>query len=525
MLLCRKSRIFLKKYRNSIYERCRLRFASTSLEKWKPTIGLEIHAQIATASKLFSAASTSFTSPINSCVSLFDCAMPGTMPVLNEKCVEAGVLTALALCCEVNSFSMFERKHYFYPDLPAGFQITQQKKPLASKGEISFLVFNPGVHKHPFLKSSKIKQIQLEQDSGRSLHNEDDGRSLIDLNRAGIPLMELVFEPDLTDGEEAAALVKELSLILQILGTCSCKMEEGALRVDANVSISKSDTCLGTRTELKNIGSVRAVSNAIKYEIHRQISVLEAGGEVVNETRGWDPLSKTTILMREKEEKHDYRFMPEANLPPLRVHVDENTDNKYNLINVPSLKKKLPKLPEQIRQTLMDDFGITAYTTMAIMNDIDLLRLFDDILEEGKDRSPQLVAQFLVSEILGFLQQHELDLTFCTNNLSSIGELIDLLQGRVINYLILRRTLDKFISDPGKRPKQIIEENNWFMITDKEELEKICLGILEKNPKIVRKYKAGKTKLFSKLLLQVANATDERADMPQVTKIMTRLLS
>ncbi|KOC63444.1 Glutamyl-tRNA(Gln) amidotransferase subunit B, mitochondrial [Habropoda laboriosa] len=399
------------------------------------------------------------------------------MPVLNKKCVEAGVFTALALSCEVNAVSMFERKHYFYSDLPAGFQITQQKKPLAVNGRIKFNVFKQGVHKEPYSKSSKVKQIQLEQDSGRSMHNEDLGRSFIDLNRAGIPLMELVFEPDLTSGEEAAALVKELCFILQLLGTCSCKMEEGALRVDANVSISKPDAPLGIRTELKNIGSIAAINNAINYEIKRQISILERGGQVINETRAWNALSKKTIIMREKEDKHDYRFMPEPNLPPLCLYVNRNVENKYNLIDVQSIKKQLPKLPEQIRETLQNR----------------------KIFKESK---------------IGIV-----------NNKEYIEELVDLMQANVINQLTLRRLLNELINEPNKMPKQIVEENNWFMISNEKELEILCLKILEKNPGLVKKYKKGHKKVFKKFLHETIIISDRRADMSQVIKIMTRLLS
>lgn len=295
------------------------------------------------------------------------------------------------------------------------------------------------------------------------------------------------------------------------------------MRVDANVSVSRINAPLGTRTELKNIGSTHAVGHAINYEIKRQISILEAGGQIVNETRAWDPICKKTIPMREKEEKHDYRFMPEPNLPPLFVHVDENMDNKYNLIDVPSLKKQLPKLPEQMRQELID-LGVTTYTTIAIMNDLELLRLFYDLLG-GKDRNPQLVGQVIISEVLPFLQEHELDLTFCGNNLSYFREVIDLLQMKVINYLMAKKVLNKLVCEPGKEPRQIIEENNWFLISDEKELEKICIDVLEKNPKIVRRYKAGKTKEFRKLMHRVAVDTNECADMVITSKIMTRLLT
>ncbi|XP_053971031.1 glutamyl-tRNA(Gln) amidotransferase subunit B, mitochondrial [Hylaeus volcanicus] len=525
MLLRKRECIFVKKFYNNIQNWYQLRHTSTNLSEWKPTIGLEIHAQIATKSKLFSGASTNFQSPINSCVSLFDCAMPGTMPVLNKKCVEAGVLTALALSCKVNDVSMFERKHYFYPDLPAGYQITQHKNPLAVNGEIEFMVFNPGVHKKPYMKSSKLKQIQLEQDSGRSFHFEDIGKNLIDLNRAGIPLIELVFEPDLSDGEEAAALVKELCLILQMLETCSCKMEEGSLRVDANVSISKHNAPLGTRTELKNIGSTRAVSNAIDYEIRRQISILEAGGKITNETRAWDPAHKKTILMREKEDNHDYRFMPEPNLLPLRLHVNESIENKYNLIDVSSLKKYLPELPGQIREKMMKDLCVTPNLTIAIMSDLELLNLYLDILKGGKDRNAQTVAQILMSEVLAFLNRHKLELKFCTNNRHYIEEIIDLFQAKVINFIIIRKLLDKWPSELEKMPTQIIRENDWYSISDQKELEKICLETLEKYPKLVKKYKAGNTKVYKKILHEVVKITNERADMAEATKILTRLLS
>ncbi|XP_017885855.1 glutamyl-tRNA(Gln) amidotransferase subunit B, mitochondrial [Ceratina calcarata] len=525
MLLCKRSDSLIKRYYKRTCKMCYAQFATTNLKEWKPTIGLEIHAQISTESKLFSGSSTNFKSPTNSCVSLFDSAIPGTMPVLNKRCVEAGVLTALALSCEVNAVSMFERKHYFYSDLPAGFQITQQVKPLAINGEVKFTVFKSGSRTDTYSKSSKIKQIQLEQDSGRSLHDETLKKSLIDLNRAGIPLMELVFEPDLNSGDEAAALVKELCFILELLGTCTCKMEEGALRVDANVSISKPDAPLGTRTELKNIGSISAVNHAIDHEIHRQILIVEAGGQVINETRAWDPINKKTVLMREKEDRHDYRFMPEPNLPPLRLYTDGSTENKLNLIDVLSLKEKLPELPEQIRQQLKDR-GLTEYSYVGITSDLKMFALFRNILNNGKHRQAQLVAQLLTTEVLAFLDDHELDLTFCLNNQKYIEELLDLVHFETINQTTFRMLLDEILNQPNKMPKQIVEENNWYMISEESRLEAICSEVLKKNPKLVRKYKQGnKKRAFRKCLHEVVLATEGRANMRKVSDIMTRLLS
>ncbi|XP_043512516.1 glutamyl-tRNA(Gln) amidotransferase subunit B, mitochondrial isoform X2 [Frieseomelitta varia] len=493
MFLSKNISIFIKKYHKNTFKKC-IRFISGNVEEWKPTIGLEIHAQISTKSKLFSGAPTNFNNPINSCVSLFDCAIPGTMPVKYNK--------------------------YFRK---AGFQITQQKKPLAINGKIKFNVFKTGVHKQPYSKSSKIKQIQLEQDSGKSLHNEGVGRSLIDLNRAGIPLMELVFEPDLTSGEEAAALVKELCFILQLLGTCSCKMEEGALRVDANVSISKPNAPLGIRTELKNISSLSAINHAIEYEIKRQISILQKGGEIINETRAWDPLSKKTVLMREKEEKHDYRFMPEPNLPPLHLYVNRNVQNTYDLIDIPALKEQLPELPEQIRQNLLK--SLTPDTLAAITSDLEWYLLFCDILKNGNHREPQLVAKIFISEILSLLNKYNLDFTFCINNQEYIEELIDLIQAKIINQPTFKKLLNELLNKPNKMPKQIVEENNWFIISNEKELEMICLEILKTNPNLVKQYKAGRKKVFKKFLHKTFLLTEQRADMAKTSKIMTRLLS
>ncbi|KAK2581294.1 hypothetical protein KPH14_008079 [Odynerus spinipes] len=460
-------------------------------KKWKPTIGLEIHAKISSNSKMFSAASTKFEKPVNSCVSFFDCATPGTMPVLNRKCVEAGVTTALALSCSLNEISIFERKHYFYADLPAGYQITQSKQPLAVDGQLCFLVFTSGIHKEPYVKISKIKQIQLEQDSGRTLQSEFTERNLIDLNRAGVPLMELVFEPDLSDGEEAAAAVKELMNILKILGTCSCKMEEGALRIDANVSVSHDSKTLGVRTELKNIGSVRGVANAIRYEIERQIKILEKGQSIVNETRSWDAINKKTVPLREKEEKQDYRFMPETDLLPLRICL-EGTSNESNLVDATVLKKQLPELPNEIRKRLKEKYNLTQHSILQLSNDLELLQLFTDLMKTNRNLDPKIVANFITYEVMSFLYNNKLQLEFCKDHLRYISEITELLQSREITPLIAVRLLNRLLIELDKMPKQIVEENNWKSINDERELEIICKQIIEDNPAIVKKYKAGK---------------------------------
>uniref|UniRef100_A0A3Q3VZ68 Glutamyl-tRNA amidotransferase subunit B n=1 Tax=Mola mola TaxID=94237 RepID=A0A3Q3VZ68_MOLML len=269
-------------------------------------VGLEIHAQINSNTKLFSGSSVRFSAPPNSLVSFFDASLPGTLPVLNKRCVEAVVMTGLALNCTINKKSLFDRKHYFYADLPAGYQITQQRQPTAVNGRLTYS-FLEGKKRSQVTKTVSIKQIQLEQDSGKSLHDDVRGQTLIDLNRAGVGLMELVMEPDMSCGEEAAAAVRELQLILQTLDTCQGNMSEGQLRVDANVSVHKPGEPLGIRTEVKNINSIRYLAKAIDYEIQRQIDILQSGGRVQNETRAYDSKSGETVPMRDKEGLQDYR--------------------------------------------------------------------------------------------------------------------------------------------------------------------------------------------------------------------------
>jgi len=366
---------------------------------WNSVVGLEVHAQIQTKSKLFSGASTKFAAPINSHVSLFDCAIPGTLPILNKQSVKAAVLTALALNCKINPVSEFDRKHYFYADMPSGYQITQQRLPVAGTGYLNFVICSPTANKTAQRKKSVIKQIQLEQDSGKSLHDEFDSGSLIDLNRAGVGLMEIVFEPDLSNGEEAAALISELTKILTTLKTCNCKMEEGSLRVDANVSVNRLGECLGTRTEIKNLNSMRAVARAIDHEIIRQIDILENGGVIINETRGFDSQLKETISMRDKEAKQDYRFMPEPNLPPLRLsHLN---------IDVQQLLSEMPTLPEAERCSLMDQYQINLETAVQLVNETDYLNFFKNVMDSSPKLNVTIFCNLFLTDFVGILHKNK----------------------------------------------------------------------------------------------------------------------
>lgn len=487
--------------------------------KWISVVGLEVHAQILSEGKLFSAAATKFSNPVNTNVSLFDIATPGTLPVLNKRCVEAGILTALALNCNVNPVSYFDRKHYFYADMPAGYQITQQRAPLATSGKMEFHVFTPGVHKTPYKSKVRIKQLQLEQDSGKSLHDFD--RSLVDLNRAGVPLMELVFEPDLSDGEEAAALIKELTSILQRLQTCSCKMEEGALRVDANVSIHRKGEPLGTRTEIKNIGSVRGVAGAIKYEINRQIRIREVQGTIVNETRSWNAEKRVTVAMRDKEVQQDYRYMPEPNLPPLHIAMGP-IDNGW--INADRVREKIPELPEQTRLRLQEQVGLTSEQSIIIVNDASLLEIFEKALKNRPIISPTKLANFLINEVYTALNKLNLDLHQQKINPEYFGEIMELIQNLTISRNTAKLVLEELLSGNTKSPLEIVEENNWKQITDVDELGKICENVLNEHEKAVKEYLSGKQKVFKAFLGAVAKATQNRADMAKCSDILKELL-
>lgn len=484
---------------------------------------MEIHAQIASNSKLFSGAKNNFADPINSSVALLDASIPGSLPVLNEKCVEAGIKTALALSCKINKVSMFDRKHYFYADLPAGYQITQQRAPLASDGTFTFPVFVPGVTKKPYYKTVRLHQLQLEQDSGKSLHDEVAGISLIDLNRAGVPLMELVFDPDLTNGEEAAALVKELVLILNTLETCNCRMEEGSLRVDANISIHKENEPLGTRTEVKNIGSVRGVAQAVAFEIERQIAVKDKGGRIINETRSWDAITKTTIAMRDKEVVQDYRFMPEPNLPPLHLNLEEEKSD--TLINVHEIEKSLPALPQQLRTSLLNEKQLSQEASIILVNEPVLLKYFNEISEVDLKRSPKLIANILMNELLTLFNKNKIDVEDCKIPSDHIGNLVDMLEGGELNLNLARLILTEML-ETSKPPREIADEKNWKQINDDTEILKICEQVLttESGQKMSKAFKSGKTKVLFAIAGEINKSTDNRINMAKVVEILNGLL-
>ncbi|XP_046454065.1 glutamyl-tRNA(Gln) amidotransferase subunit B, mitochondrial-like [Daphnia pulex] len=489
--------------------------AQEKRKNWESVVGLEVHAQIKTSSKLFSGSANKFASPANSLVSLFDCAIPGTLPVLNKKAVEAALLTALALNCNVNLVSEFDRKHYFYADMPAGYQITQQRLPLASDGYLDFAVFSSAVHKAAYKKQSKIKQLQLEQDSGKSLHEESCSGSLIDLNRAGVGLMELVFEPDLKDGEEAVACVSELIRILEALETCDCKMEEGSLRVDANISVNKPGETFGTRTEVKNLNSLRALARSIDYEIVRQIEVLEKGGKITNETRGYDPQQKITLSMRDKEEKQDYRYMPEPNLLPLSLLQLKLDPSDFRV--------RIPVLPEQERTMLMEKYQLSLETAIQLVNGRNI-DYFLNVMDALPNLPVKKVCSLLLTDLLGLLHKDEKTIQECQINPRQFAKIVELVKNKKISHSASQNLLLLLYRGDLRHPEQVVEEEGWTMINDPKQLEVICKQIISENPKSVAAFRAGKAKIFKSLAAQLKKECNDKYDMGDATQTLKRLL-
>ncbi|KAH8264107.1 hypothetical protein KR038_002947 [Drosophila bunnanda] len=516
------------------------KLATIPKRKWKSVVGLEVHAQIASASKLFSGSGTSFGAPLNSSVAYFDASIPGTLPVLNRKCVESGIKTALALGCRVNEVSMFDRKHYFYADLPNGYQITQQRAALANDGTMSFPVITPG--KKVYYKSVKLLQLQLEQDSGKSLHDEQLKRSLVDLNRAGLPLMELVFAPDLETGEEAASLVKELMLILRRLQTCSCKMEgksivegmspstiafiyiEGALRVDANISIHQEGEPLGVRTEVKNIGSVRSISQAITYEINRQLETVADGGVITNETRSWDAENRRTVAMRDKEVLQDYRFMPEPNLPPLHVNLKPGSKSTEDLLSVAALSEEIPELPEDTRQRLMEQYNLNADTSIILVNEPVLLDHFLSISRSLSQLPTKVIYNFLINDLLTYCNKLNLDVEDCSIKADDLRDILSYLHSEQINIQAARQLIELQQQNPAVKISELIELNNLQQICCPEAIVKLCQQAISNQTKAAQQYQKGKAKALFAIVGEVAKLSNQKANMKMVVECLEKHL-
>lgn len=472
--------------------------------RWEYVIGLEIHAQVNSKSKLFSRSSTVYGAEPNTQVSLVDAAMPGMLPVLNKFCVEQAIKTGLGIHGKINKVSVFDRKNYFYPDLPQGYQISQFFHPIVQDGHLMI------TSKDGEAKRIRINRIHLEQDAGKSMHDQSPDYSLIDLNRSGIALMEIVSEPDLSSPEEAAEYVKKLRSILRYVETCDGNMEQGSMRCDANVSVRKPGDPLGTRCEIKNVNSVRNIVKAIEYEAMRQVEILETGGKVDQETRLFDANKGETRTMRSKEEANDYRYFPDPDLLP--VHVEESLIEK--------IRDTLPELPDEKINRYVGNMGLSRYDAEVIVSDMETAKYFE---EAAEGHSPKLVSNWICSELFGRLNKNSMELSDCPISPKQIGQLITLIEDGTISGKIAKTVFEEMFKS-GDDPEKIVEEKGLVQVADRGSIEPVIDGILAANEDKVEQYKSGKDKLFGFFVGQVMKQTGGKANPALVNEILKEKL-
>ncbi len=473
--------------------------------EWETVIGLEVHAQVIAKSKLFSGASTEFGAQPNTQVSLVDAAMPGMLPVLNRVSVEQAVKTGLGLKAEINLNSVFERKNYFYADLPAGYQISQYLHPIVGNGTI-VLDLADGV-----TREVGIERLHLEQDAGKSLHDQHPSLTYVDLNRAGVALMEIVSEPDIRSPDEAVLYMRKLRSILRYLGTCDGNMEEGSMRCDVNVSVRRPGEGLGTRTETKNVNSVRFVQQAIEVEARRQVALIEEGGEVVQETRLFDADRVETRAMRSKEEAHDYRYFPDPDLLPLALDPDW----------VAEIKAALPELPDTRKDRFVSDFGLSAYDAGVLVAERETADFYEAVV--GGRRDPKLAANWVMGEYFGALNRSDVELASAPVDAAGLGGLLDLIADNTISGRIAKDVFD-IMWDSGRPAAEIVAEKGLRQITDTGEIEGIIDGIIAGGQKQVAQYKAGNAKILGWFVGQVMKATRGKANPSVVNQLLRKKL-
>lgn len=472
--------------------------------EWEIVIGMEVHAQVIANSKLFSGSSTKFGAEPNSQVSFVDAAMPGMLPVPNKFVVEQAIKTGLGLNSKINNRSVFERKNYFYADLPQGYQISQFEHPIVGEGTIEIDLPDGTT------KEIGITRLHLEQDAGKSMHDQHPTKSFVDLNRSGCALMEIVSEPDIRGPEEAAAYLSKLRMILRYLGTCDGNMDEGSMRADVNVSVRRPGGELGTRAEIKNVNSVKAVQMAIDYEVARQIELIEDGGKVIQETRLWDPNKGETRSMRGKEEAHDYRYFPDPDLLPLEVSNDL----------IEKIRGTLPELPDEKKHRFMNDFGLSLYDASVLIAEQPRADYFEKV---ANDSDAKLAANWVINELLGILNKNEKTIEDSPISAEQLNELIGLIKDDTISGKIAKDVFADMY-ETGKNPSDIVEEKGLKQVTDTGAIEAIIDTVIAANPDNVEKYRGGKDKLFGFFVGQVMKETQGKANPAIVNQLLKQKL-
>ena len=479
------------------------KFIKGATGDWEMVIGLEVHAQVTSESKLFSGSSTEFGKAPNSNVSFVDAAMPGMLPTINEECVRQAVRTGLGLKAQINNRSVFDRKNYFYPDLPQGYQISQFKYPIVGEGIVYLDMGNDGE------VEIGIERLHLEQDAGKSIHDLHPNMSFIDLNRSGVALMEIVSKPDIRSSEEARSYIAKIRTILRYLGTCDGNMEQGSLRADINVSVRVPGGEFGTRCEIKNVNSMRFAVAAIEYEARRQIDILEDGGKIDQETRLYDAKTGKTRSMRSKEEAHDYRYFPDPDLLPLEF------DDEF----VAELAKDLPELPDEKRERLIKEYGVTPYDASVLISSRANAEFFENV---AKGRSGKLAANWVINELFGRLTKAELNIENSPVNAEQLGGIIDLISNGDISGKIAK-DLFEIVWTKGGNPSEIVEKQGMKQVTDTGAIEKMIVEIIDANPEQVIKVKE-KPQLIGWFVGQVMKASQGKANPQAVNEILRNKL-
>ena len=472
--------------------------------EYEVVIGLEVHAQVLSESKLFSSAPTKFGAEPNTQVSLVDAAFPGMLPVINEFCIKQAVKTGIGLNAKINKKSIFDRKNYFYADLPQGYQISQYKNPIVGEGSI-VLDLTTGE------KIVGIERLHLEQDAGKSIHDMDPQNTLVDLNRSGIALMEIVSKPDLRSLEEVNAYIKKLRSIMRYLGTCDGNMQEGSLRADVNVSVrKKGQKGFGTRCEIKNVNSIKFMQMAIDYEANRQVDVIEEGGTIDQETRLFDIKKNETRSMRSKEDAHDYRYFPDPDLLPLEL-----SDKFIN-----DLKKNIPELPDEKKKRFIEKFKLSPYEANILVSDIETSKYFEEVIEKS---DVKLSTNWITGELFALLNEKNLEISQNPISAKNLSKLINLIKDGTISGKIAKSVFE-IMADEGKDPQIIVEEKGLKQQSDPKEIEKLIDKVITDNPDKAKEYKSGKDKLFGFFVGQVMKVSGSKANPQLVNEILKKKL-
>jgi len=484
------------------------RFIKGMTGDWEVVVGMEVHAQVVSRAKLFSGAATAFGGDPNSHVSLVDAAMPGMLPVINRECVAQAVRSGLGLNAQINLKSVFDRKNYFYPDLPQGYQISQYKSPIVGEGEVA--VDLPGGE----TVKVGIERLHLEQDAGKSLHDQNPTMSYVDLNRCGVALMEIVSKPDLRSSAEAMAYLSKLRTILRYLGTCDGDMEKGSLRADVNVSVRRPGEPLGTRCEIKNVNSIRFVGQAIEAEARRQIEIIEDGGAIEQETRLFDPNKGETRAMRSKEEAHDYRYFPDPDLLPLELTQAE----------VDALRRSLPELPDDKKARFVATLGLSAYDASVLVAERESAEFFESVLKkaDGGLRDAKTAANWVINELFGRLNKEGRDIADSPVSAAQLGAILDLMAAGTISGKIAK-DLFEIVWNEGGDPHAIVEARGLKQVTDLGAIEKVVDEIVAANPDKVAQAKA-KPQLVGWFVGQVMKSSGGKANPQAVNDLIKRKL-